>query len=192
MNQENYIQVCEGFWSCLTPDGILNAIVTILTIGGAFFIAWFTTRRQQRIQNDSMKEASKKIYMSNKRSFNQVVSTTDLLIRGKNTTSKDIDLSIKELELHVNKINESGIISYAPTDIFPYLEDYKRNGIFILHAFKIVYEIVQKEGYKKYEEYLLDRQQVKHYDGVEQYMESIEEAYENMKLNLNKIKKYYK
>lgn len=185
------IQLCEGFWTCITPDGIINAVSTILTIVGAFLVAFLTSRKQRLMLKKEQSESSKKIFLRHKMYFNTIEISGRMLLKGKNTNAFDRKLILSSLYNNLNKVIESGILDHAPSEIDTDINTLINSGNMIYNSLEIVNKILKEEATERYEEYLLNKE-ANHYDEINDLISVAENHYDELKRSLEHITTYYK
>lgn len=184
------IQLSDDFWMSLTLDGILNSITTFATVIGAFLIAYLTSVNKKKLQDEGIKEESKKIYLRYKIAFKKISGVSRLILKGGNTKGSDIKLSIRELKLQLEKINETDILSIAPSKVYMDLHSLLNKGWLFAHTFENIVTILDREGVEKYEEYLLDKS-AKHYSEINKLIANAEKILSEIEYFSQEIIKYY-
>lgn len=185
------VNSCEGFWRCITPDGILNAFVVLLTIVGAILISYYTTRRQIKNQKDTIKEEGKKVFKTVQDSFLKARGTVGLFLNSQARNHRDLVVYIKELEYHIGVIKDSNIINISPSAIYNDLKSFNDKAGFSRLILDNILILLEEGEHIKIEEFLLDENQKNNHQRMEELSDIASEKMKEMKDLYGKIEKYY-
>lgn len=185
------VENCDGFFGGLTPDGILTAFVTLLTIGGAFLIAHYTAKKQIDNQLEITKEESKRIFKRIEDSFIKAYGTVGLLLNSQNRSYRELVIYSKELEYQIGIIKDSNIINVAPSAIYDDLKKFNEKAGFTLLILQNVILLLEEGKHMKFEEYLLDESLEQTHEQMQVLLDTAEEKHGEMKDIFGEIKKYY-
>ncbi|MDN4608205.1 hypothetical protein [Sporosarcina highlanderae] len=186
------VNSCEGFWRCITPDGILNASVVLLTIVGAVLVSYVTTRTQIKSQTEATKEEGKKVFKVVQDSFIKATGTIGLFLNSQAKSHRDLVIFIKELEYHTEVIKDSDIINVSPSAIYNDLKSFNDKARFSQLILENILLMLENGYHIKIEEYLLDDSQKINHQKVKELSEIATEKVKEMKCLYEKIEKYYK
>lgn len=186
------VNSCEGFWRCITPDGILNALVVLLTIVGAILISYCTTKRQLKSQTDATKEDGKKVFRTVQDSFLKAQGTIGLFLNSQAKSHRDLVIFIKELEYHIEVIKDSDIINVSPSASYNDLKSFNEKAGFSRLILDNILIMLEDGGHVKIEEFLLDENQKSNYEKMEDFVEIAELKRKEMEDVYKKIEIYFK
>lgn len=186
------VNSCESFWTCITPDGILNASVVLLTIVGAILVSYITTRTQIKSQTEATKEKGKKVFKVVQDSFKKAFGTIGLFLNSQAKSHRDLVIFIKELEYQIEVIKDSDIISISPSAIYNELKAFNEKAGFSRLILDNILILLEEGENIKIEEFLLDENQKNNHQRMEELSEIASEKMKEMKDLYEEIEKYYK
>lgn len=186
------VNSCESFWRCITPDGVLNASVVLLTIVGAISISYFTTRTQIKTQTEATKEEGKKVFKVVQDSFKKATGTIGLFLNSQARNHRELLIFIKELEYQIEVIKDSDIISISPSEIYNELKIFNEKAGFSRLILDNILIMLEDGDHIKIEEYLLDEAQKSNHQKMEDLAKIAEVKRNEMKVVYQKIETYFK
>lgn len=192
MEEQVAINVCEGFYRCLTADGKLSAIVTLLTIVGAFGIASYASKQERNKYFEASKEESRKIYLEIEKAFIKTFMPMDLWLNSQNGKQTELMIYTKEIEYQIGRIKDSNIIQRSPSAIYRSLQDFVDKSEFALLIFKNILLLLENSDHEKFEEYLLDEKTKGDHDKMNELIDIAKIKSKEIKNIYEEIEKLYK
>lgn len=186
------VNSCESFWLCITPDGILNASVVLLTIVGAVLVSYITTRTQIKSQTEATKEEGKKVFKVVQDSFKKATGTIGLFLNSQAKSHRDLVIFIKELEYQIEVIKDSDIISISPSAIYNELKSFNEKAGFSRLILDNILIMLEEGEHIKIEEFLLDESQKGNHKRIDDLAEIAKEKKVEMEELYKKIDNYFK